>query len=181
MELIKFAQTHREYKIVGPLQYEYNDKTKLNEWSNYILWNGNRDVHFMWSKYIKSEPKKFNYELKKENKEILDVFFVQGAAMMIEAQVFQEIGYFDELYFIFFDELDFCRRNLRIGNKVALVPTSKVQHYGSGDNSTTKKKQNKRNFYYSRNKYYYIKADYNMSSAIKKRYNTQSKKNQGKM
>lgn len=167
-ELLDFVHYNKEYKIVGPLQYEYEDKTKLNEWSKYILANGNRDVHYMWSKYITSESKSYNYDLSKENTKILNVSFVQGAAMLIDVEVFQQIGCFDELYFMFFDELDFCRRNLRIGNKVALVPTSKVQHYGSGDNSASKEKRYKRNYYFSRNKYYFLLSDYSMSSKIKK-------------
>ena len=166
-ELISFVIKRPEYQIVGPLQYEYNDETTINSWTEYILWNGNRDVHHMWSKYIKSDFKKYGYSLDNNSESVLDVAFVQGAAMLISKDAFRQLGFFDDLYFIFFDEVDFCRRNLRIGNRVAIVPTSKVQHYGSGDNSSSSERQKKRNYYYSRNKYYYVISDYNTRTSIK--------------
>lgn len=167
-ELVLFMQNHREYKITGPLQYSYDNSSELNEWTKYILWNGNRDGHFMWSKYISSENKKHNYTLEDAIDNHFDVIFVQGAAMLIDQSVFNQLGYFDEIYFIFYDEVDFCRRNLRIGNRVALIPSSKVKHYGSGDTSSSLKKHRKRNYFFSRNKYYYILSDYNLSNQIKK-------------
>lgn len=103
-----------------------------------------------------------------ERSSVLDVYFVQGAAMLIHKDVFDKIGYFDPLYYIFFDEVDFSRRNLRVGYRIALVPTSKIRHFGSGDNNSNKKMVWRKNFYYTRNKYFFHLSDYQMNKSIRR-------------
>lgn len=56
------------------------------------------------------------------------VDWVSGAAMMIRPQVFTAIGGFDESYFLYFEETDFCRRAARAGFATWYFPESRVMH-----------------------------------------------------
>jgi Predicted glycosyltransferases len=167
--LVVFMEKHSDYDVTGPVQYNYENGYELNEWTEYIMENGIRDVHYMWSNSIKPVNKDFfNYTKRDFNKEYLPVYFIQGAAMLIRVQTLKKIGLFDEIYYIFYDELDFCRRVLRTGGKVALIPQSGVQHYGSGDNNNSVAMIRKKNFYFARNKYIYLLSDYKYKKCIKR-------------
>lgn len=63
--------------------------------------------------------------------------WVSGASMMIRREVVEQIGLLDEGYFLYFEEVDFCRRARRVGWQVCLVPTSRVMHLEHGAASTS--------------------------------------------
>jgi N-acetylglucosaminyl-diphospho-decaprenol L-rhamnosyltransferase len=54
--------------------------------------------------------------------------WICGAAMMIRAAVFDRIGGFDENYFLYFEETDFCNRARQAGHATWYVPESRVMH-----------------------------------------------------
>src|SRR5262249_14645430 len=54
--------------------------------------------------------------------------WVSGASMMIRWSVFDCIGGFDEAYFLYFEETDFCFRAKRAGIPTWYVPDSRVMH-----------------------------------------------------
>jgi GT2 family glycosyltransferase len=56
------------------------------------------------------------------------VDWVSGASMMIRPSVLAVIGGFDERYFLYFEETDFCRRAARAGFRTWYVPQSRVMH-----------------------------------------------------
>lgn len=56
------------------------------------------------------------------------VDWVSGAAMMIRAEVFRTIGGFDERYFLYFEETDFCLRAARAGFATWYFPESRIMH-----------------------------------------------------
>lgn len=54
---------------------------------------------------------------------------VSGAALAIKRKVFEQIGGMDEGFFLFFEELDLCRRVKSLGWKVVYLPKAKVKHH----------------------------------------------------
>jgi GT2 family glycosyltransferase/glycosyltransferase involved in cell wall biosynthesis len=57
-----------------------------------------------------------------------DVLFASGAAMVIDAAVFRDVGGFDESYFMFFEDVDLGWRLWLCGHEVRYVPSSLVYH-----------------------------------------------------
>lgn len=55
---------------------------------------------------------------------------VMGAYMFIRRAVVEKIGPLDERFFIWFEEVDFCRRAWRAGYQVVYNPNVKITHYG---------------------------------------------------
>ncbi|MGH1465063.1 MAG: glycosyltransferase family 2 protein [Cognatishimia sp.] len=59
------------------------------------------------------------------------VDWLAGASMMIRGEVLDEIGLFDEAFFLYFEETDLCRRAALAGWLTDYVHTSSVMHIGS--------------------------------------------------
>lgn len=59
-----------------------------------------------------------------------EVDFVKGCFMLIPKRVIQEIGGFDERFFMFCEEADLCCRARKAGFKVLYTPTVQVIHRG---------------------------------------------------
>ena len=57
-----------------------------------------------------------------------DVLFASGAAMVMRASTFREVGGFDERYFLFFEDVDLGWRLWLLGYRVRYVPTSLTFH-----------------------------------------------------
>lgn len=57
------------------------------------------------------------------------VDWVFGPAFMIRKKVAEEMGGYDEQYFLFFEDTDLCRRIWKQGNEVWYVPEATVVHY----------------------------------------------------
>jgi GT2 family glycosyltransferase len=74
---------------------------------------------------------------------------VSGAAFIIRRSVLEEIGGFDETFFIYYEETDLCLRAMLAGHRVLYVPNSIVYHQYSFRFSAKKGFMQERNRYYS--------------------------------
>lgn len=54
--------------------------------------------------------------------------WVAGASMIVRREVFEAVGPMDEAYFMYFEEVDFCRKAARAGWPCWYVPRSRVVH-----------------------------------------------------
>jgi GT2 family glycosyltransferase len=61
----------------------------------------------------------------------MDVDWLAGASLLIRRQVLDEIGLFDERFFLYFEETDLCLRARRAGWTCRYVKESRVVHIGS--------------------------------------------------
>lgn len=57
--------------------------------------------------------------------------WIAGASLMVRREVFEDVGLFDENFFLYFEEVDLLRRAKRAGWDTYYVPTSRVVHLGS--------------------------------------------------
>lgn len=58
----------------------------------------------------------------------MEVDFVSGAALFIKKEVFEKIGFFDDGYFLYYEDSDFCIRAKGAGFKVVYIPSAVVYH-----------------------------------------------------
>ncbi len=65
--------------------------------------------------------------------------WICGACMMIRPAVIRSIGGFDEGYFLYFEETDFCLRAKRAGFPTWYVPESRVMHIGGQSTGVTER------------------------------------------
>ena len=60
---------------------------------------------------------------------VQEVFYANGAAMLIRERAWKEVGPFDERYFLYGEDLDWCWRARLKGYKILYVPEAKIYHY----------------------------------------------------
>ena len=58
----------------------------------------------------------------------LEIDLATGACMLIKRQVFEKIGFFDEKYFLYLEDMDFCVRAKRAGFKIIFEPKAFLWH-----------------------------------------------------
>ena len=80
------------------------------------------------------------------------------ACVLIKKNVFERIGYLDEGYFMYYEDVDFCRRAKNAGFKIVNWPSARVVHL-RGQSSGLKKKQLEQKrlpeyYYKSRSRYF---------------------------
>jgi GT2 family glycosyltransferase len=62
---------------------------------------------------------------------------VDGACMMVSKELLDEIGLFDERFFMFSEEIDLCKRAQEAGWRVIYVPGARAVHVGGGSSGFT--------------------------------------------
>jgi len=60
----------------------------------------------------------------------MEVGGVSGSCMMMRKEIRDTVGYFDEQFFLYQEDSDFCIRVAEAGWKVHYVPTSQIIHAG---------------------------------------------------
>jgi GT2 family glycosyltransferase len=63
-----------------------------------------------------------------DHQEDRDVDQPQGAALLFDRELLGEIGELDERFFLYFEEVDWCRRVLGAGRRIRFLSSSRVQH-----------------------------------------------------
>jgi len=60
---------------------------------------------------------------------VQEIDWLFGACLMIRKSILDEVGFFDERFFMYFEDLDLCRRFWERGFKVVFLPTVELVHY----------------------------------------------------
>jgi GT2 family glycosyltransferase len=112
INLLKVGESEPSIGILGPVQLCY-ENSDFNSWTKAAL-----------SQHLD--------ELDEGVKEWIAVDWVEGSSFAVKREVFDEIGLLDPIYFAFFEEIDFCRRAICQGYRIALVPRSRIHHHRGG-------------------------------------------------
>ncbi len=99
--------------------------------------------------YIQEEKNKFdNIYLK--NTQPVEVENIKGFAMFLNLSEFKDVGFFDESFFFYFEEIDLCKRLINQGKKIYLIPEIKIEHGGgvSHDESINAEMELSRNWHW---------------------------------
>lgn len=83
----------------------------------------------------------------KNPNQIIETDWVPGCNMLIKREVLENIGIFDEDFFFYFEDLDFCLRARKAGYKVIYYPKA-VMYHGEGVSIDKERWQKKSQFYY---------------------------------
>ncbi|MEK7527674.1 MAG: glycosyltransferase family 2 protein [Patescibacteria group bacterium] len=58
--------------------------------------------------------------------------FISGCCFLVNRRFFQEVGLFDEKYYLYLEDADLSRRAVNLGYQLAVVPKSIIWHVNSG-------------------------------------------------
>jgi len=109
---------------------------------------------------VKENKKKTNLRFEEsENLLLLKAKIVKGYAMFLNLSQFKEVGFFDENFFIYLEEIDLCRRLLKNNKKIYWCPNILINHQGgkSHDRSVNRQMELSRNWHWMWSTFYYNK------------------------
>lgn len=66
--------------------------------------------------------------LPKDGSKLMDAFYVSGCSMLFRKELFEKVGGYDEKYFLYKDDLDFCWRVRLLGFRVVTDLNSQIHH-----------------------------------------------------
>ncbi len=92
------------------------------------------------------------------------VDWTAGASLMMRREVLDEIGLFDETFFLYFEETDLCRRAKLAGWPTVYLPESRVTHIGSV--STGMKTWKRKPGYWFDSRWHYFTKNHGVVYAI---------------
>jgi N-acetylglucosaminyl-diphospho-decaprenol L-rhamnosyltransferase len=101
--------------------------------------------------------------------DVRSVDWVQSAAMLVRREAAVQIGYFDPQFFVYSDEVDFCRRLASAGWHTLYVPGSRAVHH---EQLSTGSVPARRIVEFSRNRDRYMRKHHSAVSAALVRYLT---------
>ncbi len=96
------------------------------------------------------------------------VDWICGASMLIRPAVLDAIGGFDENYFLYYEETDFCRRALRAGFETWYAPDSRVMHIAGQSTRVTERGGRPKRLpaYWFESRRRYFAVSYGLGNAI---------------
>ena len=84
---------------------------------------------------------------------IHNVDVISGAFMFLRKKLIDKVGYFDERFFLYGEDIDYCRRIYKVREKIAYIPFAEVIHY-KGKSAKSLPYRAIREFHNSMIKYY---------------------------
>jgi len=145
------------YDIVGPKIYfapgfEYHKDRYQKKDLGKIIWSMGGKVD--WDNIYGSNIDIDEVDHGQFNKIITNLDFISGCCFIARREVFEKIGNFDEKYFMYLEDVDFCHRAKITGFTLACIPTSVIWHVNSG---STKGPGHLQNYFITRNRMYFAK------------------------
>ena len=106
------------------------------------------------------------------NKNLTDspfkVDFVDGFAMLLNKKKFKEKYYFDENFFMYLENNDLCKRVIKNGGSIFVIPKSKIKHLAAKavDKKYEDEVEFSRNWHWIWSKFYFNKKHYGFLRAF---------------
>ena len=118
--LIKVLEENQQYGLIGP---------KLMLKNGYVQ-KSVRRLPTVWgamNEYIFGVKGAFDFYIP-DCKKLCEVESVVGACIVMKRKVFNEIGGFNEKYFLYFEDLELCNSVRKQGLKVGYAANIKIEH-----------------------------------------------------
>ncbi len=112
------------------LNYHVIGSTILREDFDNIQCAGGGTFNTFTGKVRLYEENILRFSLPEREQTIKNINFIYGASMLVRKEVFEKIGFFNEKYFLFFEDVDFSLRATKAGFRLNWAPGALVTHIG---------------------------------------------------
>jgi GT2 family glycosyltransferase len=133
-EMFHFMDMNPKVGVLGPSvlfpnhqpQHSCN-KSAPNLWSSFL----NKFLFFANLRYRFYRSKLGDLYLKRRYNKPKEFVWLGGMCLLVRQELIQQIGGMDEIFFIYYDDTDFCLRTRNAGWKVYYLPSASVIHHMS--------------------------------------------------
>ena len=137
-KLLTFSTSNKQVTIVGPQHFDSNRHQVHSAFRFPNLLNTiDNSINFS----LISNLFQKHSTIYKFSKTPHPVEWISGAAMLIRKSSLKEIGFFDEHFFLYFEEVDLCKRAINKGFQIWQIPDAHLIHL-KGESSGIKRSQN---------------------------------------
>lgn len=162
--LVNFLKKDRSVAIAAPLFLDQNNKPYPLQGSKRLTPLRAIFTLSFLHKLFPKNPISGEYLLSNWNKtNIKEVDVVPGTAFMVKKSVFDQVGWFDENFFLYFEEFDLCNRVKKLGYNIFILPEAKVKHLWG---VSTKRANFDIKKVFQKSRFYYFKKYYGLISAV---------------
>ena len=102
------------------------------------------------------------------------VGFVCGAVMLLNMDVMKRVGYFDETFFLYYEDEDLCQRVFLAGQQIVVVPKVEITHLsrGSVKGPNPLKSEFIRGYHHAQSKLVFERKYFGLAHATRLRWKT---------
>jgi hypothetical protein len=127
-EMIKYLEANQNVGIVAPRLEDYTGNLQVSCFNDPIprLIIARRTF---WGKTKQGGKVLARASVLSDDNIVKEVDWAQGSAMMFKKDLVNEVGFWDERFFLYFEDSDWCRRIRQKGYKVVYLPIAKMIHY----------------------------------------------------
>ena len=101
-------------------------------------------------------------------KELIDVDYVKGFAMLINLSKIKKIGFFDKNFFLYLEEIDLCKRLKDKSEKIFIAKNAKIKHFNAKSSDIGFEFDKCQNWHWMWSNVYYDIKNVNFIFAFKK-------------
>ncbi len=173
---IKMSKTKLVFILNPDVRLQNNTLEELDQVSNKI-----KDFSILAPTLISDELKKGfgltkNYGSYKKNlnttSDFFEVDYIQGCAFLLNKNELKDIGFFDENIFMYFDDIDLCKRIKNLRKKIYVSKKAKIEHLGAKavNDIFFNEVEFSRNWHLMWSTFYFNKKHHGYFFALKKTY-----------
>ena len=133
--LVAFAEEHPEAAVIGPKLLNPDGSLQRSVRGFPSLWRLTTEYFFLRKLAPGSRALNAFYASRFPHDEVREAEFVMGACMLVRREAADTVGLFDEDYFMFSEETDWCYRFRQAGWKVLFFPGAEFVHVGGASTS----------------------------------------------
>ena len=97
-----------------------------------------------------------------KKKDLFEVDFVKGFAMLVDKKKLKKVGMFDKNIFLYLEEIDLCRRLKNVKEKIFICRKANIKHLGAKSSNIGFSYEKIRNWHWMWSNVYYDKKFNNM-------------------
>jgi len=133
--LVAFAEAHPQAAVVGP-RLRYPDGSLQPSVRGFpTLWRLATEYFFLRKLAPRSRALNAFYGARFDHDEVREAEFLMGSVLLVRREAADTVGLFDEDFFMFSEETDWCYRFRQAGWKVLFTPDAEFVHVGGATTS----------------------------------------------
>ena len=126
--MVAFADAHTDVGVVGPQLLNPDGSVQSSRRRFPTLATAFFESTWL-QPYASRRLLERYYVLDRPDDEVQEVDWVTGAALMARREAIEQVGPLDEGFFMYSEELDWCRRFKEAGWRVVYLPTAHIIHH----------------------------------------------------
>ncbi len=136
--MVEYLDDHPQVGALGPQLLNPNGSIQSSRRRFPTLATAFLESTILQQWFPRNRATRHYYITDRPDDEVQEVDWVTGACLLVRRETVEQVGLLDEGFFMYSEELDWCRRMKAQGWKVIYLPTARVVHHGAQSSEQVK-------------------------------------------